>query len=145
MPRLLPTEVALKTLAGESLPRRCQIGRREAISILQRATGQDFGDNVAAWRKWLAGNPRPPVDAFIALRAEKIIGNGRPTGHPMTDILNHQILTFSETADDLIRQIAELVAERKIDDYVNWRSPPPIAEFEAELAATLEQLRENAT
>jgi hypothetical protein len=145
MPRLLPTEVALKTLAGEPLPRRCQIGRREAISILQRTTGQDFGDNVGAWRKWLAANRKPPVDASIALRTEKLMGNGRPGDHPMTDILNHRKLTFSETADELIRQIAELVPERRIDDYVNWRSPPPTTEFEAELAATLQQLRENAT
>jgi hypothetical protein len=73
------------------------------------------------------------------------MGNGRPGDHPMTDILNHRIRTFSERADELIRQIAQLVPYREIDDYVNWRSPPPIEEFEAELDATLQRLRKNAT
>ena len=72
------------------------------------------------------------------------MGNGRPGDHPMTDLLTHRKLTFSETADDYIRKIAELVQDRKIDDYVNWRSPSPIAEFEAELRATLQKLRESA-
>ncbi|MCA9120592.1 MAG: hypothetical protein H6822_35280 [Planctomycetaceae bacterium] len=73
------------------------------------------------------------------------MGNGRPYDHPLTDIINHRILTFSETADDLIRQIALLIPPQKIDEYVNWQSPPPIAEFEAELRTILTQLRDNAT
>ena len=60
------------------------------------------------------------------------MGNGRPHDHPLTDIINHKLLTYSETADDLIRQIAAIVPPEEIDRYVNWQSPPPIDEFETE-------------
>lgn len=73
------------------------------------------------------------------------MGNGRPHDHPLTDILKHRILTFSETADELIRQIAALIPPHEIDEYVNWQSPPPIPEFEAELKTTLTQLQDSAT
>jgi len=73
------------------------------------------------------------------------MGNGRPYDHPLTDLLNHRIVTFSVTADELIRQIAALIPRSKIDEYVNWQSPPPISEFEAELKTTLTQLQSNTT
>ena len=69
------------------------------------------------------------------------MGNGRPHDHPLTDIINHKILTFSETADDLIRQIAAIVPPQELDQYVNWQSPPPIDEFESELQQALLQLK----
>ena len=75
---------------------------------------------------------------------ERLMGNGRPGDHPLTDILNHRILTFSERADEMIRQIADLVPQNDLDDHVNWRSPPPIEEFEAELDTTLQRLREKS-
>ena len=70
------------------------------------------------------------------------MANGRPGDHPLTDILNHRILTFSERADELIRQRAELVLRQDLGSYVNWKSPPPIEEFEAQLEATLKRLRD---
>ncbi len=73
------------------------------------------------------------------------MGNGRPHDHPLTDILNHRILTFSETADELIRQIASIVPPKEIDQHVNWQSPPPIVQFEAELKTHLTQLQNNTT
>ena len=51
--------------------------------------------------------------------------NGRPGDHPLTDILHHKIETFSPTADDLIRQIAQLVPSYRLDEMIEWRSPPP--------------------
>ena len=69
------------------------------------------------------------------------MGNGRPYDHPLTDILNHHIHTFSEEADELIRRIAGIVTQQRIDEFVNWQNPPPIPEFEAELAATLSRLQ----
>ena len=47
------------------------------------------------------------------------MGNGRPYDNPITDIINHRILTFSETADELIRQIAALVTPAEFDEHVN--------------------------
>ena len=73
------------------------------------------------------------------------MGNDRPYDNPITDIINHRILTFSETADELIRQIAALVTPAEFDEHVNWKNPPPIPEFETELTNTLAKLRESAT
>jgi hypothetical protein len=73
------------------------------------------------------------------------MGNGRPHDHPISDILYHRIPTFSETADDLIRRIAAIVTPQRIDEYVNWQNPPPIAVFEAELRSTLHQLDQDTT
>lgn len=73
------------------------------------------------------------------------MGNGRPHDHPISDILNHGIPTFSDAADELIRQIAAIVTPQRIDEFVNWQNPPPISEFEEELATTLQTLRENTT
>jgi len=73
------------------------------------------------------------------------MGNGRPHDHPISDILNHKILTFSETVDELICRIADIVTPAKIDEYVNWQNPPPLAEFEVELTETLKALEQDAT
>ena len=73
------------------------------------------------------------------------MGNGRPHDNPITDIINHRILTFSETADELIRQIAALTTPTEFDELVNWKNPPEINEFESQLAATLAELQGNAT
>jgi len=72
------------------------------------------------------------------------MGNGRPHDHPLSDILNHRILTLSDTADELIRQIAAIVTPQRVDEYVDWQSPPPLEELEAELAETLRELRGNS-
>lgn len=64
MSRLLPTTVALRTLKGQQLPPRCRITREQAVEWLRRFTGQDFGEDAAAWSAWLRQHPargQPPV------------------------------------------------------------------------------------
>ena len=73
------------------------------------------------------------------------MGNGRPHDHPISDILSHGVPTFSDAADDLIRQIAAIVTPQQIDEYVNWQNPPPIDVFEKELAKTLRMLKQKTT
>ena len=42
-----------------NMERKIQEGRREympaekALEVLKSSTGQDFGDDIAAWKKWL--------------------------------------------------------------------------------------------
>ncbi len=33
--------------------RRLYLSKEQALEALRRKTGQDFGENVAAWRAWL--------------------------------------------------------------------------------------------
>jgi hypothetical protein len=49
MSKLRPETVALRTLRGEQVPARCAITREQAIDLLKRATGQDFGDDADKW------------------------------------------------------------------------------------------------
>lgn len=58
MPRLLPETVALRTLRGEQVPVRCAITREQAIDLLKRATGQDFGDDADKWAACLRILPK---------------------------------------------------------------------------------------
>jgi len=59
------------------------------------------------------------------------MGNGRPHDNPIPDIINHGILTYSETADELIRQIAQLTTPKEFVELVNWKHPLKIREFES--------------
>jgi len=61
MSRLTPRDAALRTLAGEQLPRRCRMETGAAVDWLRDVTGQDFGVDVVAWREWLRAHP---VDGF---------------------------------------------------------------------------------
>ncbi len=70
--------------------------------------------------------------------------NGSPGDHPLTDLLHYKIDTFSPTADELIRQIAQLVPTYKLHEMFEWWSPPPIEEFEKQLRETLDKLRQEA-
>jgi hypothetical protein len=36
---------------------RYQLTKEQALKVLQRMTGQDFGYDVKAWRKWFDENP----------------------------------------------------------------------------------------
>lgn len=58
MPRLLPETVALRTLRGEQVPARCAITREQAIDLLRRATGQDFGEDADKWAACLRILPK---------------------------------------------------------------------------------------
>ena len=55
--RLHPITIALRALLGErSIHGRPLPGRQEASAMLRRLTGQDFGDDAAAWGAWLRAN-----------------------------------------------------------------------------------------
>jgi hypothetical protein len=47
-----------------NIERKIQEGRREymppdkALELLKSSTGQDFGDDVEAWKKWLKDNKK---------------------------------------------------------------------------------------
>ena len=44
------------------------------------------------------------------------MANGKPSDHPLTDILVHKLTVYGE-ADDLIRQIAELSSRQELDEW----------------------------
>ena len=54
-----PIELLLANLDGSLNPRirRGRLNPEEAHARLVSATGQDFGYDSAAWRKWLSENP----------------------------------------------------------------------------------------
>lgn len=53
--------------------------------------------------------------------------------HPVNDILDHGMDVFSEEADALVREIAELVPRYRLWDLVDWLSPPALEEFTTQL------------
>ena len=57
--RLHPITIALRALRGErSIHGRPLPDAAEAAALLRQLTGQDFGDDAAAWGKWLRANRR---------------------------------------------------------------------------------------
>jgi hypothetical protein len=84
--------------------------------------------------------------------------NGRPRDHFLTDILNHRIPTYSETADSLIEQIKALSGRAEedelqeavsawqrgvaMDSWALWMNPPwrYLGEWEQEQVTALEGL-----
>ncbi|MGB8702278.1 MAG: hypothetical protein WCD18_22910 [Thermosynechococcaceae cyanobacterium] len=56
MSRLLPVSIAIRTLQRRPLPPKCLISDVQAVDWLRRCTGQDFGDDAAAWSDWLRTN-----------------------------------------------------------------------------------------
>ena len=77
--------------------------------------------------------------------------NGKIGDHPLTDILVHQIVVYSEKATDLIREVVALaddktkrdLADRLIDEY-NEYSNPDVDRLERELTALLDGLQKDA-
>jgi hypothetical protein len=77
--------------------------------------------------------------------------NGKIGDHPMTDILIHGRVVYSERATDMIRKIVVLaddktergLSDRLFFDY-NENAGPDVAKLEAELEALLLKLQKNA-
>jgi len=63
--------------------------------------------------------------------------DGKLGDHPITDIMVHERLVYSERADELIRRIVDMGARDRIDqmlltDY-NYYADPDVAELEVVL------------
>lgn len=58
MPRLRPFQLLLQNLEGKISPDagRHYRTKERALAELKQQTGQDFGDDVEAWRRWLREN-----------------------------------------------------------------------------------------
>ena len=77
--------------------------------------------------------------------------NGKIGDHPLTDILTHGRVVYSERATDLIRKVVALAddkTERELADHLffefNEHSNPDIGKLETELEALLGRLRTEA-
>jgi len=77
--------------------------------------------------------------------------NGKIGDHPLTDILIHDRVVYSERATDLIRKVAALAddeTERELSDRLFFdyseHSSPDVAKLEAELEALLLKLQKDA-
>jgi hypothetical protein len=57
--------------------------------------------------------------------------------HPLTDIINHQIPTFSPEIDELIRRLNRLIRPSDLDEIFYRCCTKPLPEFQAELEAAL--------
>jgi hypothetical protein len=57
MPRLNYPKILLLNLEVDvPITSRAYVGKEKAYELLKIGTGQDFGDDVAAWEKWLNDN-----------------------------------------------------------------------------------------
>jgi len=70
--------------------------------------------------------------------------NGRQGDHPITDIVDHGLTVFSPEADNLVREIAQLMPRNRLWSLVDWFSPPPIDEFTTQLRQIRDRLRREA-
>lgn len=77
--------------------------------------------------------------------------NGKIGDRPLTDILIHDRVVYSERATDLIRKVVALAddeTERELSDRLffnyNEYSSPDVAKLEAELEALLFKLQKDA-
>lgn len=60
MSRLAPLQLMIANIKNEIEPgRREYRTRAEAMALLKRLTGQDFGEDIGRWEKWVKQNPRP--------------------------------------------------------------------------------------
>lgn len=53
--------------------------------------------------------------------------------------------TYSYKADDLIRQMSQILPSEKMIKLFDWKHPPPIQQFEQQLATTLEKIKSHAS
>ena len=77
--------------------------------------------------------------------------NGKIGDHPLTDILIHDRVVYSERATDMIRKVVALAddeTERELSDRLfvayNEYSSPDVAKLEAELETLLLKLQKDA-
>lgn len=57
MSRIRLFQGLLMNIKGEIQPgRREFLPKKEALEMLKRKTGQDFGEDVSAWEKWVEKN-----------------------------------------------------------------------------------------
>jgi hypothetical protein len=70
--------------------------------------------------------------------------NGKQGDHPINDICDHKLAVFSPRADDLVREIHQFLPRHRMWDLFDWFNPPPLAEFERQLEAKRDELREDA-
>jgi hypothetical protein len=70
--------------------------------------------------------------------------NGKPGDHPINDICDHRLSAFSPKADALIREIHAYLPRYRMWELFDWFNPPPLPEFERQLEAKRDELREDA-
>jgi hypothetical protein len=70
--------------------------------------------------------------------------NGKPGDHPINDICDHKLPVFSPKADELVREIDQLLPRYRMWDLFDWYSLPPLAELERQLEAKRDELRREA-
>jgi hypothetical protein len=70
--------------------------------------------------------------------------NGKSGDHPINDIIDYRLPVFSPTIDALVRKVAEYIPRERLWDLFEWFSPPPEAQFEAQLRSILSELEADA-
>jgi hypothetical protein len=70
--------------------------------------------------------------------------NGNKGDHPLTDIVIHNLRVFSETADNLIKEIYDLGGESELEKNVDLFNPPSIDKLEKLLRELRDRLKKNA-
>lgn len=69
---------------------------------------------------------------------------GGPGDHPVSDIVDYGRRVFSPEADELVREIAQLLSRDRLWELLDWWSPPPVDEFTAQLVQIRDRLRRDA-
>ena len=72
------------------------------------------------------------------------MANGNPGDHPINDVCDHRLPVFSPKADELIREIHSFLPRHRMWDLFDWFHPPELAEFEIQLQAKRDELKNEA-
>jgi hypothetical protein len=92
MPRHLPETIALRTLKGEQVLARSRITRDQAIDLLKRITGQDFGDDADRWAACLRILPRHLRHAMAEERSGVVRGM-LPSGEASIELEDGEMIS----------------------------------------------------
>jgi hypothetical protein len=70
--------------------------------------------------------------------------NGKPSDHPITDLMVHRIAVFGEPLDTQLRQLGELMSYDHLCDWFQQHWSAPADGLQPLVAAKLEELRRDA-
>jgi len=71
------------------------------------------------------------LNQFAIAEQERVMPNGKPGDHPLTDIFLHKLEVYGREADDLIQKIGQLCSERELDEWweheIGWSNDRGLA------------------
>jgi hypothetical protein len=70
--------------------------------------------------------------------------NGKPSDHPITDLMVHHIAVYGEPLDTQLRQLGELMSYQRLCDWFQQHWSATAEQLQPVVAAKLEELLRDA-